>query len=61
VTNDQLYSELYDVITDIINEFVKGGGDPDAARRMAFDATRSALNCCESGKQAECKALNSKI
>lgn len=40
MTNDQLYSELYDVITDIVNEFVKGGGDPDVARRMAFDATR---------------------
>ena len=44
MTNDQLYSKLYDVITDIINEFVKGGGDPDVARRMTFDATRHAAN-----------------
>ena len=44
MTNDQLYSELYDVITDIINEFVKAGGDPDDARRVAFDATRHVAN-----------------
>ena len=44
MTNDQLYTELYEAIADIINEFVKGGGDPEIARRMAFDATRQAAN-----------------
>ena len=38
MTDTELYSELRNVITDIVNEFVKGGGDPIVARRMAFDA-----------------------
>jgi len=41
MTDTELYSELRNVITDIVNEFVKGGGDPRIARRMAFDAVRS--------------------
>ena len=41
MTDTELYSELRFVITDIVNEFVKGGGDPNVARRMAFDAARS--------------------
>lgn len=44
MTDTELYSELYNVITDIVNEFVKGGGDPNVARRMAFDAARSVAN-----------------
>ena len=40
MTDDQLYDELHNVITDIINEFVKGGGDTDDARRVVFDVAR---------------------
>ena len=47
MTDTELYSELRNVITDIVNEFVKGGGDPIIARRMAFDAVRSGCAIAE--------------
>ena len=61
MTDTELYSELRNVITDIVNEFLKGGGDPIVARRMAFDAVRSGCAIAEGAPVAVVEAAEVEV